>query len=215
MLPIPKEDLSEESTLKNLIKALQKQIKVLEDRIAKLETALYETTDGDMAEIITRTEPPILPTLVPPTNQQQESDYHIRIVNDTPSSFGIGDLIHFEAKAPPCPEPIYGLDGTTVANKEGRTGIYIHNQEGLVKIVSRNVCNSDTWETWVYTMANAARGDEQKNYLTSFNVSDDHAMLSGTWEVSGAMMAGDYYLELSVSRDGAYHYYYTDTFTLG
>lgn len=51
--PIPSED----STLKDLITTLQKQIKALEDRIADLEAAMFGTAGNETTKIITRTEP--------------------------------------------------------------------------------------------------------------------------------------------------------------
>ena len=207
--PIP----SENSTLKDLITALQKQIKALEDRIADLEAAMFGAAGNETTTIITRTEPPVLPSLEPPANPQQ-GDYYIRVVSDTSPSFGIGDLIRFEAKAPPCPEPTYSLDGNSVTNKRGITYVLLNNQFVSSIDVMRGVCNNDSWHYYTYPVYDAEGNTDSTRYLESFNATDDHALLSGSLEVTGAMGAGDYYLSLSVFRDSGNDRYYTDTFTL-
>ena len=166
---------------------------------------MFGAAGNETTTIITRTEPPILPPWEPSTSPQQ-GDYYINIVSDMSSSFDIGDRIHFEAKLPPCPAPIYALDGS-IADYGGSTSIHTRHGDSFQLMIGRQYpdnCNTPlTFDSFVKT---------QGNILAPNN----HSEISGYFEVTPSMIAGENYLDVTVFRNhlDTTQNYYSETFTL-
>lgn len=183
---------------KDIIHVLQEQIKALEDRIAELEAAMSVPTDGKTGGITTQAEPPVLQPLEPsanpvgdlpspttPTSVPEPGEYYIRITSNQ-TSYGAGDLVHFEVKLPPCPEPIYSVDGTMVS-EGGLANMEVGNDNiGSMGIFAHIYCNKDdtTFRTYQGTP-----------YISQLNKTLDNTVISGVLSVD-KLIGGDYWLNI-------------------
>ena len=172
--------------------------------MAELEAAVFGAAGNETTTIITRTEPPILPSLEPPANPQQ-GDYYIRT---DATYYSLGDMVHFEAKMPPCPSPIYGLDGKTIVDPSGRTVIEMVGTTPSMYVMSMGDCHEELQVTSAW----------KKDFKGVANSTSDHSIFSGHFTVSPEMVAGEHQLEFSIVRaphgpDFEWIDHYSNTFT--
>lgn len=116
------------------------------------------------------------------------------------ATYNLGDKIHFEAKTQPC-IPTYGLDGTTIVERGGWTGLIIRtSMDSNYMLSNRYISVID--------------GGGYSNVHDYINSTLDHSTISGYIDVTGKLLAGEHYLRLLVGRDGDSTRYYTDKFIL-
>lgn len=134
----------------------------------------------------------------------QGSPYYVRILNDTSATYGLGDVIHFEAMAPACPEATYFEDGD-IDEHGGTTYLFLDGYYDGHQI-AYDLCNIDL--------------GERDGIATSYNISADHTMISGTFTIdeSSVSLPNKYFIELEYDRvyEGidSYGAHYSEVFTV-